>query len=269
MRICVERRIYNRPLALFSAGRTKRRIADDRHLVPRGLACGQNTPRRSPRLVPARAASVLAIGALVLSFCGFAIAGEWPSSRLGLGTWFNPSESTISLSNVSGLHEGPQLFVRARRQQLRPNAVDPPTIHHAVAGPVVVPTTVPSTPVWPSPTTTTAPMPAPQPMSVVMPAPAPPTTTTTTDPGWNCTVGVEYLELHQAPGFIDVCPASLPIGQAALTCVDMVPACPGVKVIEISDPTCAAAYENEASNSWSLQGLSAAPIDPFGPCFIP
>ena len=163
MRICVERRIYNRPLALFSAGRTKRRIADDRHLVPRGLACGQNTPRRSPRLVPARAASVLAIGALVLSFCGFAIAGEWPSSRLGLGTWFNPSESTISLSNVSGLHEGPQLFVRARRQQLRPNAVDPPTIHHAVAGPVVVPTTVPSTPVWPSPTTTTAPMPAPQP----------------------------------------------------------------------------------------------------------
>jgi hypothetical protein len=41
--------------------------------------------------------------------------------------------------------------------------------------------------------------------------------------------------------------------------------CPGSHLIVISDP-CQAAYMNEASNSWVLEGLRQAPIDPYGYC---
>lgn len=50
-----------------------------------------------------------------------------------------------------------------------------------------------------------------------------------------------------------------------MTCINVAGVCSGEKLIVITVP-CKAAYMNEASNSWSMQGLSNAPIDPFGYC---
>jgi hypothetical protein len=50
-----------------------------------------------------------------------------------------------------------------------------------------------------------------------------------------------------------------------MTCDNDATMCPGQKIIVITVP-CAAAYMNEASNSWVLAGQSNAPIDPFGYC---
>jgi len=51
-----------------------------------------------------------------------------------------------------------------------------------------------------------------------------------------------------------------------MTCVDDQPSCAaGEKLIAIAVP-CAAAYMNEASNSWVLTGSSDSPIDPYGYC---
>ena len=48
-------------------------------------------------------------------------------------------------------------------------------------------------------------------------------------------------------------------------CISVSVMCDLGRFIMIADP-CAAAYMNEASNSWVLLGLSRAPIDPYGKC---
>ena len=59
-----------------------------------------NTVRRLPRRVSVLTMTLLGIGAVVLSSC------DWPQFRYGPeGTGFNPFESTINTSNVSGLQQ--------------------------------------------------------------------------------------------------------------------------------------------------------------------
>ena len=48
-----------------------------------------------------------------------------------------------------------------------------------------------------------------------------------------------------------------------MTCDNYPSVCPGEKVIIIADP-CPVAYMNEASNSWVVEHLSSAAIDPYG-----
>ena len=50
-----------------------------------------------------------------------------------------------------------------------------------------------------------------------------------------------------------------------MTCINVAGVCPGEKLIVITVP-CKAAYMNEASNSYSVQGLTNTPIDPYGYC---
>jgi hypothetical protein len=75
---------------------------------------------------------------------------------------------------------------------------------------------------------------------------------------------VAYLRAHAAPGFSVQCPGYA-LGHQAMTCIDVAGVCPGQHLIGIADP-CPAAYMNEASNSYRLEGLSDAPIDPYGAC---
>ncbi len=49
-----------------------------------------------------------------------------------------------------------------------------------------------------------------------------------------------------------------------MTCVNHAPECPGQKIIAIAVP-CAAAYMNEAHNSYVLIG-QASGVDPYGYC---
>lgn len=82
--------------------------------------------------------------------------------------------------------------------------------------------------------------------------------------GYGCGPALAYLAAHSAPGFHFECPG-YSLGHQAMTCIDIPGVCAGEKLIVISVP-CRAAYMNEASNSWSVQGLSNAPIDPYGYC---
>lgn len=94
------------------------------------------------------------------------------------------------------------------------------------------------------------------------PTAAPPTTSAPS--GWGCGPAIAYLRTHAAPGFTFECPGSS-LGHQAMTCIDVPGVCPGEKLIAITVP-CPAAYMNEASNSYALQHLSDAPIDPYGYC---
>jgi hypothetical protein len=96
------------------------------------------------------------------------------------------------------------------------------------------------------------------------PPPVPTTTTTEAQSGYGCAPAIAYLEAHAAPGFEFECPGYAD-GHQAMTCMNIQGLCPGADVIAISVP-CAAAYMNEASNSWVLTGKSDAPIDPYGYC---
>lgn len=129
----------------------------------------------------------------------------------------------------------------------------------------------PPAPAAPSTTVTTVP---PEPA----PAPAPTLASTATaaapTPGavpprgeasvWGCTAALAYLEAFAYPGFTFECPGNA-LGHAGMTCLNEPGVCVGQAVIAISDP-CPAAYMNEASNSWVLEGKSTAPIDPYGTC---
>ena len=83
------------------------------------------------------------------------------------------------------------------------------------------------------------------------------------------------MAAHAAPGFLVICPATVPPGVAALTETTQTSGFPEggvfgagiVGAVLIADTTCAAAWMNEASNTWVLAGQSSAPIDPFGPCY--
>jgi hypothetical protein len=93
-----------------------------------------------------------------------------------------------------------------------------------------------------------------------------------------CPVALAYLAAHAAPGFAFYCrPGSLGAGIQATTCWA---GCPGgAPEVTISDPACAIAYENEASNTYLdwrtlTPGVGATTgtdargrhVDPFGQC---
>ena len=94
--------------------------------------------------------------------------------------------------------------------------------------------------------------------------PVQPVVTAVQSTGFGCSYALAYLSKHSAPGFSFQCPGYAE-GHQAMTCVNVPGVCAGAKLIAISIP-CAAAYMNEASNSWVLSGLSHAPIDPYGYC---
>ena len=82
---------------------------------------------------------------------------------------------------------------------------------------------------------------------------------------FGCAAAAAYIAAYAAPGFWVACPASSRGHQASTVCESTTSHCSTLRIITISDP-CAAAYMNEASNSWVLMGLSDAPIDPYGMC---
>jgi hypothetical protein len=84
-----------------------------------------------------------------------------------------------------------------------------------------------------------------------------------TPTGYGCAAALAYLAAHSAPGFTFECPGYA-MGNQAMTCVNHAPECAGQKIIAIAVP-CAAAYMNEAHNSWVLIG-QATGIDPYGYC---
>jgi hypothetical protein len=73
-----------------------------------------------------------------------------------------------------------------------------------------------------------------------------------------------YLSAYAHPGFTFECPGNA-LGRQGMTCLNVTGVCPGEAIIVIAD-ACPAAYMNEASNSWVLEGQSSAPIDPYGTC---
>jgi hypothetical protein len=81
--------------------------------------------------------------------------------------------------------------------------------------------------------------------------------------GYGCGPALAYLRAHAAPGFTFQCPG-YSYGHQAMTCVNHAPQCAGERLITITVP-CAAAYMNEAHNSWVLIG-QATGIDPYGWC---
>ena len=163
----------------------------------------------------------------------------------------------------------------------RPSTSVATAFHRASSRPHVATTTSTSTTVPPTTTSTTAPPPAP-------PAPAPAVTTTSPPPPppapapaaapsvpavvpargeasvWGCAAAVAYLSAYSYPGFTFECPGNA-LGREGMTCLNEAGVCPGEAVIAIAD-ACPAAYMNEASNSWVLEGRSTALIDPYGSC---
>ena len=122
----------------------------------------------------------------------------------------------------------------AKPVQPKPGSKPPVVSHKAVSAPAATPARVATTPASSEPA------------------------------GYGCSYALSYLRAHAAPGFQFECPGYAD-GHQAMTCVNIAGLCSGTKLIAISIP-CAAAYMNEASNSWVLSGLSDAPIDPYGYC---
>ncbi|HEY2562111.1 MAG TPA: hypothetical protein VGI44_00290 [Acidimicrobiales bacterium] len=94
------------------------------------------------------------------------------------------------------------------------------------------------------------------------------TTTAPVDTGYGCADAVAYLQAHADPAYQIICPGDSGPGHEAMTCSNVSGYCLGFNEIVITDP-CPAAYMNEASNSWVLDGKSDAPIDPYGDCENP
>lgn len=137
-----------------------------------------------------------------------------------------------------------------------------------VSAPTTTTTVPPTTTTTAAPTTTTTAPPAPattQPAAPATTVPAPATASASaTAGGYGCGPALAYLAANAAPGFSFECPGWAD-GHQAMTCINTPGVCSGEKVIAISVP-CPAAYMNEASNSWVLEGLRSAPIDPYGYC---
>jgi hypothetical protein len=72
------------------------------------------------------------------------------------------------------------------------------------------------------------------------------------------------LAAHAAPGFRYECPGYA-FGHQAMTCQNVPGVCPGSRLIVIHIP-CAAAYMNEAYNSWVVESPRNGPYDPYGYC---
>lgn len=124
-------------------------------------------------------------------------------------------------------------------------------------------TTTTTTTPPPAPTTPTTNSPPPTP-----PMPPPPASGAVPPRGaataWGCPAAEAYLKAYANPAFTVECPGNAQ-GREGMTCANELGACPNEAIIAIAD-ACPAAYMNEASNSWSLLGLSSAPIDPYGSC---
>jgi hypothetical protein len=82
---------------------------------------------------------------------------------------------------------------------------------------------------------------------------------------YGCAAALAYLEAYAAPDFILQCPGYAQGHEATTMCISGLKLCNLGRFIVIADP-CAAAYMNEASNSWVLLQLSDAVIDPYGQC---
>lgn len=124
-------------------------------------------------------------------------------------------------------------------------------------------TTVPPPPPPPvpaAPAAATTPPPAPAPPSP-LPDAVPPRGEAT---AWGCAAALAYLAAYADPGFSVECPGNA-LGHEAMSCLNEPGVCPNGAIIAIADP-CPAAYMNEASNSWVLEGQSSAPLDPYGEC---
>jgi hypothetical protein len=166
----------------------------------------------------------------------------------------------------------------------RPSTSVAAAFHRASSRAHVATTTTTSTTAPPTTTTTSTTAPAP----ASPPAPAPTVRTTTPPPPppalapaaapsvpavvpargeasvWGCAAAVAYLSAYSYPGFTFECPGNA-LGREGMTCLNEAGVCPGEAIIAIAD-ACPAAYMNEASNSWVLEGRSNAPIDPYGTC---
>ena len=141
-------------------------------------------------------------------------------------------------------------------------------------------TTTSTAPPTTTTTAVTAPPPAPAPPTASPAAPtpgqaAPPAPAAQSSPPgvapprgqasvWGCAAAMTYLSAYAYPGFTFECPGNA-IGREAMTCLNEPGICPGEAIIAIAD-ACPAAYMNEASNSWVLEGQSTAPVDPYGAC---
>lgn len=150
---------------------------------------------------------------------------------------------------------GPQAGASRRALSARVREIAAPTKKRKVRPPVVAVHRIDTS--APSPTVKVAP--AQQSASPVQPIVSAPQSN-----GYGCGYALAYLSTHAAPGFSFECPGYSE-GHQAMTCVNVPGLCPGTKLIAITTP-CAAAYMNEASNSWVLTGQSHAPIDPYGYC---
>ena len=139
----------------------------------------------------------------------------------------------------------------------------------AATGTDLLPTAAQLTPPPPPPP---PPPPAPAPAAPAAPAAQLVSTTHTASapaapaapPGYGCAAALSYLAAHAAPGFRFECPGYA-LGHQAMTCLNEPGVCPGYGLIAISVP-CAAAYMNEAHNSWVVLGDISGPIDPYGYC---
>jgi hypothetical protein len=133
----------------------------------------------------------------------------------------------------------------------------PPVVTTLVTHPTVIATSKPVT----HPTVIATTKPGPPPPADPAPAPPPPPAVDST---YGCGPALSWLRAHAAPGFRLVCPGYA-MGHQAMTCQNMAGVCPGARLIVIADP-CAAAYKNEAYNSWIIAGLATGRYDPYGFC---
>jgi hypothetical protein len=146
----------------------------------------------------------------------------------------------------------------------------PSTAPTAPPATTTAPTAPPATAPTPPPTTSasaTTTTPAATPTTAPA-APAPSTTTAPVDTGYGCADAVAYLKAHADPAYQIICPADSGPGSEAFTCSNLPGSCVGFQEVIITDP-CPAAYMNEASNTWVIDGKSDAPIDPYGSCENP
>ncbi len=210
---------------------------------------------------------------------------HWWARRLGHGLGVVSSlvivELSVGLFNPAGPVSA-NVAVEVGRTARAERSV--PALERAAPA---VPAPIAILPTRPSMRSTSVPSGQATPPKVAPPVPAltpvgSPTASVPTPTSDGCVVALGYLAAHAAPGFAHFCrPGDLhtALGPAAgYTCVPGTGfSCPdGIAEIIIAEPTCAASYENEASNShWNL---SAAGVvmpgtvqngrawDPFGSC---
>jgi hypothetical protein len=178
----------------------------------------------------------------------------------GIGAGVGASGVRTSVSHRSPVHARARVVSTNPEFSSRDRGSDdvPPRPNHLESTP---PTVSPAT----SPTAIQVSTPSPAP---VPPPPPPPTPAALPGRGtataYGCAAALAYLAAYSAPGFTFQCPGSA-LGHQAMTCIDEPGVCDNENLIVIADP-CAAAYMNEASNSWVLTGASDDPIDPYGAC---